>query len=89
MGGRRIARPTGRRAGRGAGSGPSGSGGGGGDNGDDDGPLDPTKFKSREFLDSDDDTSSEVSSINGVFCIEVMRDARSLNWRISEILRLL
>ena len=27
------------------------------------GPLDPTKFKSREFLDTEDDTSSEVISV--------------------------
>ena len=58
-----MARPTGRRARRGEGSGPSRGGGGrsGGANDDGEGPLDPTKFKSREFLDSDDDTSSEVS----------------------------
>lgn len=57
-----MARPTGRRARRGAGegSGPSRGGGSGGANDDGEGPLDPTKFKSREFLDSDDDTSSEV-----------------------------
>lgn len=59
-----MARPTGRRARRGAGSGAGaglGGGGGGADDGGE-GPLDPTKFKSREFLDSDDDTSSEVMS---------------------------
>ena len=56
-----MARPTGRRARRGEGSGPPRGGGGGGANDDGEGPLDPTKFKSREFLDSDDDTSSEVS----------------------------
>ena len=61
LGGRRIARPTGGRRARGEGSGPSR--GAGGANEDAEGPLDPTKFKSREFLDSDDDTSSEVMSI--------------------------
>ena len=57
--GGRKNKPTGsRRVRRGAGR---GSGGGGG--GDSiEGPLNPTQFNSREFLDSDDDTSSEVTN---------------------------
>ena len=58
----RKTKPTGsRRARKGAGRGSGGGGLGGGDDGE--GPLDPTQFKSREFLDSDDDTSSEVIDV--------------------------
>ena len=68
-----MARPTGRRAGRGAGGSGRGGGGGGGA-ADDEGPLDPSSFKSREFLDSDDDTSSEVTLATWLLLVQgIMR----------------